>query len=139
MERLLPFGRRATTTVVFGLPIIEAATGVLTLIAPAVGLVVSAALLGVFSIAAFVLSFRSDGQPCSCFGALAPSRISKTLAARNALLGGVAVYPAALAIDGAVPPLSPPAILLAFMTLLLVIIASDFRLFRKRASSLVSE
>jgi Methylamine utilisation protein MauE len=99
----------------FGLPVVELLTAIVLIAAPTVGLVLAAALLGVFGIAVALLSPRQRGRECGCFGALMPSRIGTGLAVRDLALAVAAAVAALLASRSAVERFELPAIFLVVL------------------------
>jgi len=94
------FSRRVRRALLVGVPLAEAATSGLLILAPRGGLVVAAGLLAAFGVGVILLARRHRGLDCSCFGALAPSSIGGRLGVRDLLLSVIAAA-AAFLIEGA--------------------------------------
>lgn len=79
-----------------GIPAAEAGIAVVLVAAPSVGLGAAAVLLGILAAGVLIVSVRHAGRPCACFGAIMPSEIKRSLAARNGglavIAGGAAYY-----------------------------------------------
>jgi len=94
------FSRRVRRALLVGVPLAEAATSGLLILAPRGGLVVAAGLLAAFGVGVILLARWHRGLDCSCFGALAPSSIGGRLGVRDLLLSVIAAA-AAFLIEGA--------------------------------------
>jgi hypothetical protein len=108
-------------------PLIEALTAALLLWAPAVGLLVAAALLGGFGAGVLRLRQRAEGKDCGCFGTLLPGRIGRGLAARNLLLGAAAAIACLPAWRAGVSGLPVAAVLLFALLGALLVLGSEVR------------
>jgi Methylamine utilisation protein MauE len=125
----VPRRARIATVVRFGVPPAEGAVAAVSLLQPKVGLLASGALLGIF--AAVVVGLRSshEGEECNCFGAVASSRISLGLAARNAVLAGIALGVALATRDVHVSRISTTEMLVVVLLGSLLLVFSEFRRF----------
>ena len=94
---------------------------------PKAGLLMSAVLLTTLGVGVLVLSSNAEGKDCGCYGALAPSRINRSLAARNLLLAGLAWSAFLVARRSVVPGLRAPAVLLLALLGALVVLAAEAR------------
>jgi hypothetical protein len=106
----------------FGVPAIEAIISALLILRPRVGLASAGLLLALLGIAVLILSRRHAGIACNCFGALAPSTITRSLGLRDLGLATMAGVTLALAPAdaGSALPTGQVLALLAFGLLILV-------------------
>jgi hypothetical protein len=118
----LPVGLVAVT-----LPSAEALSAAGLVVSPKAGLLMSAVLLTTLGVGVLALSSNAEGKDCGCYGTLAPSRINRSLAARNLLLAGLAWSALLLARRSTVPGLRAPAVLLLALLGALVVLAAEAR------------
>jgi hypothetical protein len=92
-------------------------------------LIAAGALLLVFALVVAVLQPRHQDMECSCFGAVASSRISKSLVARDAVaaLAAIAVAIAAWTLD--VPRLAAADFLVLLVLGSMLLVGAEFRRF----------
>jgi hypothetical protein len=86
LTREVPGPRALGVCVRFGVPAVESATVVLSLVRPTAGLAVGAIVLACLALGVWLLTRRLTGRECNCFGTIAPATISPRLAVRNAVL-----------------------------------------------------
>jgi hypothetical protein len=113
--------------VVVALPAAEALSAAGLVVSPKAGLLMAAVLLTTLGVGVLALSSRAEGKDCGCYGALAPSRINRSLAARNLLLAGLAWGAFLLARRSVVPGMRAPAVLLLALVGALIVLAAEAR------------
>jgi hypothetical protein len=113
--------------VVVTLPSAEALCAAGLVVSPKAGLLMSAVLLTILGVGVLALGSNAAGKDCGCYGTLAPSRINRSLAARNLLLAGLAWSAFLLARRSMVPGLRAPAVLLLALLGALVVLAAEAR------------
>jgi hypothetical protein len=127
----VPRRPRAVAVVRFGAPLAEGAVVVLALSLPKIGLVAAGALLVVFAVAVVLLRPAHAGRECNCFGSIAPSQISLSLAARNGALAGTAFAVAIGVWNLRVSRLSPSQMLVLLLVGSLLLVCAEFRRFSR--------
>jgi hypothetical protein len=117
-------------------PVAEAIVGILLVSSPKLGLYGAAVLLAIFALVVVLQTKEHAGRNCSCFGALAPSMISTTLALRDLGLAVAAALVVLLAHDTAAGAFTGYEILVTFLLGLFVLLTGEsFKL--RRAASVV--
>jgi hypothetical protein len=114
-----------------GLPAVELCAAVMLVLSPILGLTIAAVIMAVLALGVFVLRFRHSGQQCNCFGALMPSEIGPRLAARNALLAGVAAGGAVVARGERPASLTAIELVLVLFVGIMILLTSEFRRVRR--------
>lgn len=130
LSLVLPLGHPAYPIVRIGFPMVEIATGILTMVAPRVGLQMSASLLFFFALAVSMLIPRYRGQECGCFGALVSSKIDGRLVWRDLLLGLLALV-LLLAWPAQAGGLTLPQIVLVVVLGLMYMLGAEWRQVRR--------
>jgi hypothetical protein len=102
---------------------------VLAFALPKVGLLAAGALLAAFAAAVAVLQRRHAGAECNCFGAVAPTRIGRSLVARNVVLSAVALGTAGVGWSVEVARLSASEYVAVALLGSLLFVAAQFRTF----------
>ncbi len=110
-----------------GIPAAEAGIAVVLVAAPSAGLIAATFLLGILAGAVLVLSARHAGRPCACFGAIMPSEIKRSLAARNAGLAVIAGGAAYFARRTNIPALTLAKATVVAMVLVVVALSLERR------------
>jgi hypothetical protein len=129
LNGFLPGRPRVAALTLVAVPFTEAVVVVLTLGFPKLGLLAAAGVLAVFAVVVAALRSRHQDEECNCFGAIATSRISATLVARNAIASAfaIAVGVAAWGVD--VPRLRPTHVLVLILLGSILTIGGQFRNF----------
>lgn len=133
VSRIFPSNVAVQRFVRLGVPLTEAILVLLIIVRPVLGLAGAGLLLLLFATGVALLSLRQQGEPCRCFGALMPTRITPALAARNLVLGLLALGAAYASADNGLRPFRALELLGLGVSGMIVLLTFEFRRFHRES------